>query len=281
VSETGINEREFWDRRADAWERRADMLNAFSDTYGIPTMDALSVQSGEHVLDVGCGPGTTAIELAERVGSSGSVVGVDISPAMVAAATRRAAKTGVTNVRFEAANAQTENLGGPFDAVYSRFGVMFFADPVAAFGNIGGSLRSGGRLACAVWGPLPDNPWMFIPTLAASAVLKAELTIPGPDEPGPFSLADPEHIGTVLEQAGFVGTSIDPILGARVFTAATADDDVRTLLEVGPLGEAFGAADDTTRQAAVDAVLVAIEPYAEQEVWTLPGSAFTVTARRP
>lgn len=280
MSETD-EQREFWDRRADAWERRADSLNSFSDAYGIPAMDALRVERGERVLEVGCGPGTTAIELATRVAPDGEVVGVDISPAMVAAATRRAAGAGVTNVRFVAANAQTGTLGGGFDAVYSRFGVMFFTDPVAAFANIGRSLHAGGRLACAVWGPLADNPWMFVPTLAAGPVLKAELSIPGPNEPGPFSLADRERVTAVLRQAGFVGIAVDPVAGSRLITTATADDDVRTLLEVGPLGEAYDSADNRARQAAVDAVLAAIEPFRDEEGWRLPGAALKVTAHRP
>jgi SAM-dependent methyltransferase len=281
VSDASLDQRDFWDQRADAWERRADSLDAFSDSYGIPTMDALGVKPGERVLEVGCGPGTTAIELATRVAPDGEVVGVDISPAMVAAATRRAAAAGVDNVRFVAANAQTENLGDDFDAVYSRFGVMFFSDPAAAFANIGRSLRAGGRLACVVWGPLTDNPWMFVPTLAAASVLQAELTLPSPDEPGPFSLADEERITALLDQAGFVDVTVDPISGSRLVTTATTDDDVRMLLEVGPLGEAYGAADEVARQAAVDAVLGAIEPYRDEDGWRLPGTARRVTARRP
>jgi len=281
VSESGSDEREFWDRRADAWERRVDALNSFSDAYGIPTMDALRAESGERVLDVGCGPGTTAIELATRVAPDGEVVGVDISPAMVAAATRRAAAAGVINIRFVAADAQTGTLGGDFDAAYSRFGVMFFADPVAAFANIGRALHAGGRLACAVWGPLTDNPWMFVPTLAAGPLLKAELTIPGPNEPGPFSLADRDRVTAVLNQAGFVDITVELVDGSRLITPATADDDVRTLLEVGPLGEAYDAADKLTRQAAVDAVVAAIEPYRDGDGWRLPGSALQVAAHRP
>jgi len=281
VSTTDFNERDFWDRRADAWERRADALNAFSDPYGLPAMDALRLAPGERVLDIGCGPGTTAIELATRVAPGGEVVGVDISPAMVAAATRRVSAAGVSNARFVAANAQTDDLGANFDAAYSRFGVMFFTDPAAAFTNIAGSLHAGGRLACAVWGPIMDNAWMLVPTMAAGPVLKAELTIPGPNEPGPFSLADPERIITLLTQAGFVDITVDPVKGARHFTAVTIDDDVRTLLEIGPLGEAYDAADDGTRQAAVDAVLAAIESYHEQDSWRLPGAALKVAAHRP
>jgi SAM-dependent methyltransferase len=281
MSEDDSNEREFWDRRADAWERRTDALNAFSDTYGSPTMDALRLVPGERVLDIGCGPGTTAIPLAARVAPGGEVVGVDISPAMIEAAGRRASAAGVTNVRFVAVNAQTGDLGEDFDAAYSRFGVMFFPDPAAAFANIARSLRAGGRLAWAVWGPIMDNPWMLVPTMAAGPVLKAELTIPGPKEPGPFSLAEPSRITSLLSEAGFVDIAVDRVAGDRVFTAATVDDDVRMLLEVGPLGEASEAADQDTRQAAIDAILAAIEPYRDAGGWRLPGLAFKVTARRP
>jgi SAM-dependent methyltransferase len=281
VSDIDFNERDFWDRRADAWERRADALNAFSDAYGIAAMEALDVQPGERVLDLGCGPGTTAVELANRVAPDGEVVGVDISPAMVAAAERRAAAAGVTNVRFAAVNAQTGSLGAEFDAAYSRFGVMFFSDPVAAFANIGRSLRARGRLACAVWGPITDNPWMFVPTMAAGPVLKAEMTIPGPNEPGPFSLADRDHVIGLLSEAGFVDIAVDPVESSRLISAASSDGDVRTLLEVGPLGEAYEKADESMRQTAVDAVLAAIESYRDEDGWRLPGAARTITAHHP
>jgi SAM-dependent methyltransferase len=281
VSESGYGERERWDSRAEAWERRADAMDSFSSAYGAPAMDALGPKRGERVLDVGCGPGITAIRLATLTAPGGEVVGVDISPAMIAAAGRRAAAAGVTNVRFLVADAGTESLGGDFDAVYSRFGVMFFADPVAAFANIGRSLHAGGRLAFAVWGPLMDNPWMLVPTMAAGPGLKAELTIPGPNEPGPFSLADGDRLTAALTEAGFVDIGVDRVEGSRQISTATAEDDVRSLLEVGPLAEAYAAADDGARQAAVDAVLAAFEPYREQDGWRLPGAALTVTAHRP
>jgi SAM-dependent methyltransferase len=281
VSVSDRHQREFWDRRAAAWERRADALGVLSDGYGIPAMEALGLEPGEVVLDLGCGPGTTAIELAARVRPDGRVVGVDISPAMIEAATRRATKAGVSNARFVAVDAQTDDLGQNFDAAYSRFGVMFFPDPTAAFANIHGALRPGGRFASVVWGPLTDNPWMFVPTLAAAPVLEAELTIPGPSEPGPFSLAEDGVVASLLGEAGFVDVAVDVITDWRVITSATADDDVLTLLEVGPLGEAFDAADESTRRAAVDSVRAAIEPYGDGDTWRLPGSALKVTGRRP
>ena len=280
MGESELDERDFWDRRAAAWETRADLINSFSDAYGGPALDTLRVVDGERVLDVGCGPGTTAIELAARVAPRGEVVGLDVSPAMVAAATRRAAAAGVSNVRFVLADAQTAALGSNFDAVYSRFGVMFFADPTAAFANLASALRAGGRLACAVWGPLSDNPWMFVPTMAAGPLLKAQLTIPGPDEPGPFSLADPERVTTVLGAAGFVDIAVARVAGSRMIPKATAEEDVQALLEIGPLADAYADADHATRGAAVDAVISAIEPFRDGEGCRLPGVALIVTARR-
>jgi ubiquinone/menaquinone biosynthesis C-methylase UbiE len=280
VSQANSEQQQFWDRRAPAWERRADSLDSIADSYGRPVMEALGLDSGQRVVDIGCGPGSTAIELARRIGNRGEVVGVDISAGMVAAAGRRAAAAGLTNVRFLVADAQTDLLGQDFDAAFSRFGVMFFGDPVAAFANIGRSLKKGGRLACAVWGPLADNPWMFVPTLAAVQVLNAELTLPEPGRPGPFSLDLADRIHEVLSAAGFVDTAVERIEGYRHITSETAGDNVTTLLAVGPLGEAYEAAAERTRELAAEAVVSALEPYHQNDGWDLPGVALKVTARR-
>jgi SAM-dependent methyltransferase len=280
VSPANPEQQQFWDRRAGAWDRRAESLSSIADDYGIPVMDALDLKPGERVLDVGCGPGTSTVELARRVGTEGGVVGVDISPGMVAAATRRAAARGATNIRFLAADAQTDSLGVAFDAAYSRFGVMFFDDPVAAFANIARSLKRDGRLACAVWGPLADNPWMLVPTLAAVEVLQAELPRAEAGQPGPFSLDSPERIVDVLTRAGFTRIGVERIAGLRHITSETAGDDLTTLLEVGPLGEAYDAAGDRIRELAVEAVVSALEPYREERSWHLPGVALKITAQR-
>lgn len=278
----GVGEgQEFWDRRAAAWERRADEISAFSDTYGGAAMEALAPQPGERVLDVGCGPGVTTADLARQVGPDGTATGVDISEGMVGAAQRRAEAAGVANASFLVADAATADLGGPFDAVFSRFGVMFFGDPAAAFSNIVGALRPGGRLAWAVWGPLQDNPWMFVPSLAAAAPLQAELTLPEPGAPGPFSLSDADQVQSLLTAAGLEDVAVTPVDGARVITAANADEDLAMVLEVGPFGEAYDAADEAARRAAIDAVVAAMEPYRDGDGWRLPGRSLTVTGRRP
>ncbi len=274
----GFSDRAYWDRRAAAWERRANAPTT-PDAYGIPTMDALAVQPGERVLDIGCGPGTTAVQLATRVGPSGEVVGVDLSPAMAAAATRRAAAAGLANVRFVAADAQTADLGRPFDAAFSRFGVMFFTEPGAAFANIGRALRPGGRIGWVVWGPAHDNPWLSVPLAASARVLQIEVAVAGADRPGPFFLADRERMNALLRRAGFTDVAVRGLAGGRQIGAVTAEEDIDAMLdEIGPISEAYNAADDSTRQAAVAAVQTAIEPFRNAGGWRLPGAAWLVTA---
>jgi SAM-dependent methyltransferase len=274
------SQREFWNRRADAWERRALAVDAFSDEYGMPAIEALAVRPGERIVDIGCGPGTTTMELARRVAPDGVVVGVDISDRMIAAARRRSDAAGIGNVTFEVADAGVEPLGEGVDAVFSRFGVMFFPAPADAFANIATALRPGGRAAFAVWAALGENPWMFLPTMLAAGVLATEPAIPAPGAPGPFSLADPDEVVRLLGGAGFVDVDIEPLTGTRVIADATAADDVAVLLEVGPLGEAYEAADEATRDAAIAAIIDGIGSYREDSGWRLPGRAQLITARR-
>lgn len=270
-------QREFWERRAEIWDQRAAAMEAVADSFGRAAIEALALAPGERVLDIGCGPGVTALQLAEVVGPAGEVVGVDISEGMVAGATRRAGDV----ARFVVADAQVEPLGSGFDAAFSRFGVMFFPDPAAAFANIAAALRPGGRFAAAVWAELEGNHWMFVPTLAALGPLGATIDLPGPDEPGPFSLADEARTVPLLEGAGFADVGIERLEGVQPIGEATADADVRVLLGSGPVAEAFQAADHASQQAAVAAVLAAIEPYRTATGWELPRAALVIRATRP
>lgn len=161
-----------------------------------------STSPGQHVADVGCGPGLTTIELGRRVAPSGTATGVDVSARMIETATARAMTTDGRNVAFVVGDPGVGSIGS-FDAIYSRFGVMCFGEPATAFSNIAQSIRPGERFVAVVWAELDANPWMFVPTLFAAGPLDAELTLPGPGEPGPFSLADPAQTVPLLESSGF------------------------------------------------------------------------------
>jgi SAM-dependent methyltransferase len=209
------------------------------------------------------------------------VLGLDIAPSMVAAGDRRAAASGVAHVEFVVHDLQQAPLPQPFDAVFSRFGVMFFTRPEVAFANMVGSLVPGGRLACVVWASIHRNPWMLQPTFAAVGPLGATLDPPPPGEPGPFSLADPAALATLLEDAGLAEVSVTECLGHLEIPSTTAEAEVASMLEIGPLGEAFAAADPVTRSAAIDAVIAAIEPFRAGADWRLPGCALVATGVRP
>ncbi|MDQ2677429.1 MAG: class I SAM-dependent methyltransferase [Actinomycetota bacterium] len=278
------DQRTYWNRRAGEWERRAGIADAPADTYGGAAMDALGLGSGASVLDVGCGVGATVVELARRVAPDGRVIGVDVSDEMLAACGRTVGSAGVTGVelvRSDVVDGALDDLEGSLDAVFSRFGVMFFPEPQRAFTRLAGLLRPGGSLRCVVWGPIDANPWMFVPVLAAAGVFGAGPELPPPGRPGPFSLADADLAAGLLAQAGLRDVGVEPVTGLRLIPSAAPRPEIETLVAMGPLGDAWLAADDTTRDAVIEAVIAAMEPYRTDGGWMLPGSAQVIGGTAP
>src|SRR5881296_3534674 len=245
--------------------------------------------SFQKVIDAQIGPlGHRAMDRAgiapgERVGPQGLVVGIDISAPMLARAVEAARAAGVANVRFENADAQTHRFPpAAFDVVYSRFGVMFFVDPVAAFTNLRAALRPGGRLAFVCWQALAQNPWLFLPLKAAAQ----HLTLPPPpppDAPGPFSFADPERVREILSRAGFDRIVFEELRAAlTVGGGGTVDQAVRFLTEgVGPVSSVLREADPALRPRVAAAVRAAIAPFHTPEGVRLSSAAWIVTALAP
>jgi SAM-dependent methyltransferase len=195
---------EFWAGVAASWIEIEDQLE---DIVGLPgrlAMDRLDVQPGQVVVDLGCGTGRTTLELASRVAPGGRALGVDIAAEMLGRARQHAAEATVGNIEFRQADVQAEDLGaGQFEAAYSRFGVMFYSDPVAAFTGVHRALRAGGSLSFVCWQPISANDWMLVPGLAAVPVTGTMPPMPDPDQPGPFSLAEPDRVRSILAAAGF------------------------------------------------------------------------------
>jgi SAM-dependent methyltransferase len=207
------------------------------------------------VVDLGCGAGRTTVELASRVGPGGSVVGVDISAGMLAAAAERAARLGAGNVEFVHADVQVHDLGeARFDAAYSRFGVMFFADPVAAFANVRRALRPAAVLSFVCWQDLLDNEWMLIPGAAVATVLGSPPPMPGPGEPGPFSLSDPGRVHAVLDAAGFGSVVVTPHSDQIVISEDRIPEVASTSLRTGRVRAMLQDADERTRERALAAI---------------------------
>jgi ubiquinone/menaquinone biosynthesis C-methylase UbiE len=164
---------------------------------------AAGIRAGERVLDVGCGAGLTTREAA-RAAAPGEVLGIDVSVAALERARQLSAADGLDNVAYEEGDAETHPLApASFDVAISRFGVMFFSDPFAAFGNIARALRPDGRLVVLVWQRHRDNEW----AVAIDDAIGAET----PGHPDVFSLADPEATTRILERAGFADVRFDDV----------------------------------------------------------------------
>jgi SAM-dependent methyltransferase len=249
----------FWSEQAPAWLELEDQLEEVGGPPGQLAMDRLELLPGQRVVDLGCGSGRTTLELAARVGPGGGVVGVDISAEMLARGQERAARLGAGNVEFLHADAQVHDFGeARFDAAYSRFGVMFFTDPVAAFANVRRALRAGGALSFVCWQGVFENEWMLIPGAAVAEVTGSLPQMPGPGEPGPFSLADPARVRAVLGAAGFASITIAARADQVVISEDRIAEAALTSVRVGGVPQALRDADDQTRQRALAAIETAL-----------------------
>jgi SAM-dependent methyltransferase len=219
--------------RVDAWAEVREPLELQLAPLGRRALAALAPLPGESVLDIGCGGGETALDLVRAVAPAGTVMGIDLSAAVLAFA-RRAAK-GCASVRFVQADAQVfPFVPASFDAAFSRFGVMFFADPTAAFTNIRRSLRPHGRLAFVCWRALAENPLDILPLSAAAAHLPPQ-PADDPHVPGPFAFADPYRVRGILQRAGFE----DVVITAHDEQVGSGDLDTMLAVcsRVGALGK--------------------------------------------
>lgn len=213
--------------------------------------------------------------------AAGTAVGVDLSAVMLAAARSRAAEERLANVSFIAGDAQTYPFAtGAFDVAISRFGVMFFDDPVAAFTNVAGALVRGGRLVFVCWQELVRNPFILVPGLAiAGHVALPDLGPPG--APGMFALADPARIEALLADAGFAEVGIEPLAEEILLGGSGSLADAVAFLREGMGRAVLAGADEATQNRAVAAVSEALAPYATAGGVRIAAVAWLVTARRP
>ena len=274
----------YWDELAGPrWVAMHERVDEQIGFLGEMALDRASIARGEKALDVGCGCGATTLALAERVGAEGSVLGLDISTPMLAVARRRLDERGLsTRARLQRGDAQTCELPSQeFDVLFSRFGVMFFQDPVAAFANLRRALRPGGRVSFVCWQTMERNPWMSVPALAASKHVELPPR-PAPGAPGPFAFGDAERVRSILDAAGFGRVRIDEKsesldVGGR----RSLEETVEFMLQTGPAGAALAGAEDSLRARVAESVAQAIGPYQGPTGVRMPCAAWLVTARNP
>ncbi len=264
----------------DAWVRHADRFDATLEPFGAAAITPLALRRAERVVDIGCGAGSTSLALAAAV-APGPVVGIDLSAPMLAEARRRAEAKRIDNVTFVGGDAQTDTpVGAPFDVAYSRFGVMFFDDPAAAFANIAGWLVPSGRLGFICFKPPAANPFITGPVMTAASVLG--LAPPDPAAPSPFALADADRTHALLTAAGFTDVSFHD---GPTEAVLTRDEDTQVLaqrlIEQHPVaGVALAGASDDVRARAVAATAAVLDEHRVGDEVRMGAGTWVVLAHR-
>ena len=269
---------EHWNSdEARRWVTDQDRYDRMLAPFAEALFAAAPLTTRSRVLDIGCGTGITTCEAA-RTASGGTARGLDISYAMVEGARTRAVEAGLTNVTFDVGDAQTESFAGDVDVVISRFGVMFFDDPIRAFANIRTALAPTGRIAFVCWQELLVNPWMAVP----AAAMARHVELPGVGSahaPGPFAFGDREYVLEILDAAGFTDVAVDPMTTSVLLGGGgSLDDAVKFLRSTGIARALFADVPPATVERAVAEIATAIEPYVTADGARLEGAAWIVTA---
>jgi SAM-dependent methyltransferase len=218
----------------ERWVAMQQEIDRFVVPFGDAALKAAAPQPGERAIDIGCGCGDTAIEIARIVGAAGAVLGIDVSRPMLAVARSRGALANCAHLTFRDGDASEAALPANTDLLFSRFGVMFFSQPSPAFSHLRKSLRAGGRCVFACWRTPRDNPWAMTPLSAARTAMGITPAPADPDAPGPFAFADEGRLRTILSDAGFGDVDVQRF-DAAIAIGATPRSAAESVVQVGPV----------------------------------------------
>jgi SAM-dependent methyltransferase len=257
----------------DHQEHQDQVLRPVSDRL----IAAAKPKPGDHVIDVGCGCGATTIDFAERVGSEGQVLGLDVSEPMLARARERAPQN--QPIRFELADATVYDFEpNGADLVASRFGIMFFADPAKSFANLRNGLKPRGRLVFACWREPKQNPWLILP-LREAAKHAPPLPETNPEDPGPFAFASEARVRRILSDAGFADIDLEPQdLALDIAAGRGLDTAVRAAMTIGPTSRILDGQSDAVRAAATADIRKALAAHARGDAVPLGAAIWIVRA---
>jgi SAM-dependent methyltransferase len=277
ASPSNAQQIEYWNGAVgQRWAERQERIDLLMNRITDAAIPFANPRSGERALDIGCGAGTTTFLLAMKVAPEGTAAGVDISAPMLDVARARAQAQN-SDITFVEADASVHDFQPVFDLVFSRFGVMFFADPVSAFANVRMALASRGRLAFVCWRSLKENIWASVPISAARDLLPPQEAV-DPHAPGPFAFAEKERLRGILEKAGYRDIAIDAF-DCVMNMGETEGDAADETLKIGPLARATADIDDTTRAKIRDVVARALSPYQTTTGCTPPAACWFVGAK--
>jgi ubiquinone/menaquinone biosynthesis C-methylase UbiE len=270
---------EYWnDVAGAAWAARQESWDITLAPIGEAAMDRAQIQPGQSIIDIGCGCGGTTVELARRVGEQGRVLGIDVSKPMLAQA--RARMGGMANVTLVEADATTHPFEASYDLLFSRLGVMFFADPPKAFANLRGALKPDGRLAFACFRDPRLNPFFTVPLRAATEFVPPPPKM-APGEPGPFAFAEEAHVRGILDAAGFRDVKLEPVdLSVDIGSGKGLDEAVINCLTLGPASRVLRGQPADLVAKATDAIRTTLAALEKDGRIPLDAAIWVVTARR-
>jgi SAM-dependent methyltransferase len=276
VGEVNLEMARAWDGpEGERWAKHATGYERANTRQWRRFLELVPVRDTDRVLDVGCGSGRSTCDVA-RLAPAGSATGVDLSSAMLAVARSRAAQLGLTNVRFERADAQVHPFErAAVDLVISTFGTMFFDDPVAAFRNLRGALAPDGRLAVLVWRDLALNEW--VSAVREALAVGRQLPEPPRDAPGPFSFADRDRVREIVDAAGFRNVQFQDV-NEPVELGGDLDEAFAFVSDLGVTHGLLNDLDEPTANRALDNLKEALSRHATPEGILFGASSWLVTA---
>ena len=282
MSEVNKNQKDFWSGKGgDIWVERQNAMDTMLSPLGEAALNKLNFNEEENVLDIGCGCGHTTLNIAKRIGPSGNVTGLDISEPMLKRAKESAVEMSITNTSFKCVDVQTEDLGDQiYSSAFSRFGVMFFEDSVAAFKNINKSLISGGYLSFVCWQSPAVNPWQ---SLFIQEVKKhLDLPSPPPRSPGPFAFMESEYVSSILEESKFQDIKIEGHeTEVNMFSGRSLSDSVKDYISINPVvTQMLKESSENQIAEIVNSGIEAFSPYYSEKGLIFPSATWLVTARK-
>ena len=282
MSEVNKNQKDFWSGKGgDIWVERQNVMDTMLSPLGEAALNKLNFNENENVLDIGCGCGHTTLNIAKRIGPSGNVTGLDISEPMLKRAKESAVEMSITNTSFKCVDVQTEDLGDQiYSAAFSRFGVMFFEDSVAAFKNINKSLISGGYLSFVCWQSPAVNPWQSLFIQEVKKFL--DLPSPPPRSPGPFAFMESEYVSSILEESKFQDITIEGHEAeVNMFSGRSLSDSVKDYISINPVvTQMLKESSENQIAEIVNSGIEAFSPYYSEKGLIFPSATWLVTARK-
>ena len=273
---------EFWSGSGgEYWVVNQQQMDTMLEPLGAQALARIDLNGVGHLLDIGCGTGTTTMDIAARLPDGARVTGADLSVPMTDYARSRLGAAGISNADFMTCDLQTDKLEADmFDAAFSRFGVMFFDQPVIGFGNIRTAMKSGAPLAFVCWQTPRENLWHSLAVATAKKFIEMPAA-PDPRAPGPFAFADADYVTSILTDAGFGDIVIEPhTQTVELFSGQDVRAAAENFARINPIISAFVAeAGDDKAEPLIDGLAQALAPYHKNDALHFPSATWLVSAR--